>query len=95
MRDGAAVGGCFIDARPLPSLAPGEVTAVKIFASAPEHEGEFELAFDLFEERGYSLTAVGAACSCARVKVTRRATPIREFLRSLFPPRESGRRLNS
>ena len=95
MRDGAAVGARFVDARPLPALAPGDVTVVKIFPSVPEDQGNFELALDLFEERGHSLTALGAAPSCASVKVTRRATPIRESLRSVFQPRERDRRLNA
>jgi acyl-CoA synthetase (AMP-forming)/AMP-acid ligase II/acyl carrier protein len=95
IRNGAAVGARFIDARPLPALAPGHATVVKILASAPEEEGDFELVLDLFEERGHSLTALGVASSPGKVKVTRRATTIRESLRSLFPPKERDRRLNA
>jgi len=84
IRDGAAVGDRFIDARPLPALGPGEVAVVRFFPSTPEDEGDFKLALDLFEEHGHSLTALGAASSPASLKVTRRATPIRESLRPYF-----------
>ena len=88
IRDGAAVGARFVEAAPLPSTAPGDVSTVKTTLSAPENQGNFELALELFEERGHSLTVLSAAPACARVKVTRRATPIRESLRSLFSARK-------
>jgi hypothetical protein len=95
-RRGAEAGARFIDARALPALAPGDATVVEIFPSAPDNEGIFELALDLFEERGHSLTALGAAPSPRiRLKVTRRATPIRESLRTLFQPGERDRRPNA
>jgi acyl-CoA synthetase (AMP-forming)/AMP-acid ligase II/acyl carrier protein len=84
MRDGAIDGARFVEAAPLPAIAPGSVSTVKINVSLPENEGTFELALDLFEERGHSLTGLGAAPACAMVKVTRRATPIRESLRPYF-----------
>jgi len=92
IRDGAAVGARFVEGAPLPSTAPGNVSTLKTTVSAPENQGNFELALDLFEERGHSLTVLGPAPACARVKVTRRATPIRESLRSLFSARKADRR---
>ena len=87
-RDGAIFGPRFVEAGPLPAIAPGEVSVVKSHVFAPEDEGNFELALDLFEERGHSLTGLGAASACARVKVTRRATPIRDSLRPYFRRRK-------
>jgi hypothetical protein len=86
--NGAAVGARFVEAAPLPALGPGDVSIVKIFPSAPENEGNFELVLDLFEERGCSLTELNATRFCATVKVTHRAMPIRESLRSYFPRRK-------
>jgi hypothetical protein len=83
-RDGAIHGARFVEAAPLPAIAPGGASTVKVTVSAPEKEGDFELALDLFEERGHSVTGLGAAPFWARVKVTRRATPIRESLRPYF-----------
>jgi hypothetical protein len=88
IRDGAIHGARFVEAAPLPAMAPGDVSIVRIAVSAPENEGNFELALDLFEERGHSLTRLGAAPACARVKITRRATPLRESLRSYFRGRK-------
>ena len=65
-------------------MAAGDVSVVEVSFPVPDDEGIFELALDLFEERGQSLTGLGAASVCARVKVTRHATPIREFFRSNF-----------
>jgi len=87
-RDRVIHGARFVEATPLPAIGPGDVSIVKIIISAPENEGNFDLALDLFEERGYSLTELNAALSCARVKVTRRATPIRESLRPYFRRRK-------
>ena len=49
-------------------------------------KGNFELALDLFEERGHSLTGLGAAPARAKVKVTHRATRMHDLLRSCFRP---------
>jgi acyl-CoA synthetase (AMP-forming)/AMP-acid ligase II/acyl carrier protein len=84
MRDGAIAGARFVEAAPLPAIAPGSVSTVRINVAAPENEGTFELVLDLFEERGHSLTGLGAAPACGTVKVTRRATSIRESLRPYF-----------
>jgi hypothetical protein len=65
-------------------MAPGDVSVARACLYAPEDEGNFELALDLFEERGHTLTGLGVAPACARVKVTRRATPLRESLRRFF-----------
>jgi acyl-CoA synthetase (AMP-forming)/AMP-acid ligase II/acyl carrier protein len=83
-RDGAIHGPRFIEAAPLPAMGPGDISVARACVYAPEDEGNFELALDLFEERGHTLTGLGAAPACARVKVTRRATPIRESLRRFF-----------
>jgi acyl carrier protein len=82
-RDGA-IHGRFVEAAPLPATAPGDASTVKIAVSAPDTVGNFELVLDLFEERGHSLVALGAAPACARIKITRNATPIRQFLRPYF-----------
>jgi thioesterase domain-containing protein len=81
---GGAIFRRFVEAWPLAAIAPGETSVVKFDLLAPENEGDFELALDLFEERGHALTGLGEASPCARVKVTHRATPMRESLRSFF-----------
>jgi hypothetical protein len=69
--------------------------AAKIFPSAPDDERDFELALDLFEERGYSLTALSAAPSRTSVKLAARATANSRILRFPFPPRKRDRRLDA
>jgi hypothetical protein len=83
-RDGAIQGARFVGAASLPPTPPGDSCILKTIVSAPESEGNFELALNLFEERGHSLTGLGAATVCARIKITRRATPIGESLRPYF-----------
>lgn len=87
-RDGAAIGARFVEATPLPVIAPGGVWGKEVLVLAPQYEGDFDLALDLFEERGHSVTGLGAARFCATVKVTHRATPIRESLRPFFRRRK-------
>jgi hypothetical protein len=94
-RDGAVYGARFVEATPLPTLAPGDVSVVEMPVIVPEKDGTFELALDLFEQRGHALTALGAAPSCATIKVTHRATPMRESLRPYFRRGKADRRLNA
>ncbi|MGA8445574.1 MAG: AMP-binding protein [Roseiarcus sp.] len=85
-RDGAIHGLRFIEAAPLPAIAPGAVSAISACVHAPEDKGNFELALDVFEERGHSLTGLGVGPARVKVKVTRRATRMHDFLRSCFRP---------
>ena len=84
--DGAIHGPRFIEAAPLPAIAPGAVSVISACVHVPEDKGDFELALDLFEERGRSLTGLGVGPARAKVKVTHRATRIHDFFRSWFRP---------
>jgi hypothetical protein len=84
--DGAIHGLRFIEAAPLPSIAPGAVSVISACVHVPEDKGNYELALDLFEERGRSLTGLGVGPARAKVKVTHRATRMHDFLRSCFRP---------
>jgi hypothetical protein len=90
-RDGAIHGPRFIEAAPLPAIAPGDVSIISAWVQVPQDNGDFELAFDLFEERAHSLTGLGVGPARAKVKVTQRATRIHDFFRSCFR-REKSRR---
>jgi acyl-CoA synthetase (AMP-forming)/AMP-acid ligase II len=85
-RDGEIDGPRFIEATPLPEIAPGAVSVEEVMVPAPENDGKFELALDLFEERGHSLTGLGAAPTGARVKVRRISTRIRNIVGHPFSP---------
>jgi len=85
-RDGAIHGPRFIEAAPFPAIAPGDVSVVDACVHVPEDKGNFELALDIFEERGHSLTGLGVGPARAKVKVTHRATRMHDFLRSCFRP---------
>jgi acyl-CoA synthetase (AMP-forming)/AMP-acid ligase II/thioesterase domain-containing protein/acyl carrier protein len=91
-RDGAKVGVRFVEAAPLPAIAPQGVWVKEILVLAPQNEGKFDLALDLFEERGDSLTGLGAAPSAARVKVARISTRIQKILGRRFSARKPDRR---
>jgi hypothetical protein len=84
--DGAIHGLRFIEAAPLPAIAPGAVSVISACVHVPEDKGDYELALDLFEERGRSLTGLGVGPARAKVKVTHRATRMHDFLRSCFRP---------
>ncbi|MGC9956961.1 AMP-binding protein [Roseiarcus sp.] len=84
--DGAIHGLRFIEAAPLPAIAPGAVSVISACVHVPEDKGNYELALDLFEERGRSLTGLGVGPARAKVKVTHRATRMHDFLRSCFRP---------
>ena len=84
--DGAVHGPRFIEAAPLPAIAPGAVSVVSASVQAPEEKGNYELALDLFEVGAHSLTGLGVGPARAKVKVTHRATRIHDFLRSCFRP---------
>ena len=70
----------------MPAIAPGAVSVISACVHVPEDKGNFELALDLFEERGHSLTGLGVGPARAKVKVTHRATRMHDFLRSWFRP---------
>ena len=94
-RDSAILGSRFLEATQLPEIAPGGVWAGEMLVVAPPSEGRFDLVLDLFEQRGHSLTGLGAAPSGARVKVTRTATRLRDFLSRPFSARRLDNRLNA
>jgi hypothetical protein len=83
---GATHGPRFIDAAPLPAIAPGDVSVVNVWLHAPEVVGNFELGLDLFQEWAHALTGLGVETVPAKIKVTRRATRMHDFLRSYFRP---------
>jgi acyl-CoA synthetase (AMP-forming)/AMP-acid ligase II len=83
---GATHGPRFIDAAPLPAIAPGDVSVVNVWLHAPEVVGNFELGLDLFQEWAHALTGLGVGPVPAKIKVTRRATRMHDFLRSCFRP---------
>ncbi len=83
---GATHGPRFIDAAPLPAIAPGDVSVVNVWLHAPEAAGNFELGLDLFQEWAHALTGLGVGPVPAKIKVTRRATRMHDFLRSCFRP---------
>jgi hypothetical protein len=85
-RDGEIHGPRFIEAAPFPAIAPGDVSVVDACVHVPEDKGNFELALDLFEERGRSLTGLGVGPARAKVKVTHRATRMHDVFRSWFRP---------
>ena len=85
-RDGAIHGPRFIEAAPLPAIAPGAVSVISVCVHVPEDKGNFELALDLFEVGAHSLTGLGVAPARAKVKVTHRATRMHDLLRSCFRP---------
>ena len=68
----------------MPAIAPGAVSVMSACVHAPEDNGNFELALDLFEERAHSLTGLGVGPARSKVKVTHRATRMHDFLRSCF-----------
>ena len=84
IRDGAIHGPRFIEAAPLPAIAPGAVSVMSVSVRAPGDKGNFELAFDLFEEQAHSLTGLGVGPAPSKVKVTHRATRMHDFLRACF-----------